>query len=318
MRWFDARLDELAPDAVLGYNNPSCPLLRRAAGRGYASFFIARSLANLFGPGRYVPDDVHLIANSPFTAAVAAQATGRQVEVVLPVVDFDAYRVERRERRYVTFVNPVPEKGVEVARAVARAMPEARFLFVQGRWADRSYAARRLAADNVEVWDHQDDMRSVYAVTDILLVPSQWLETFGRVVVEAQANGIPVVAADVGGLPFTVGEGGLLVRPKGEAAAYVERLRRLRADADLYARLSAGAVANSRRPELSPDRQVDRFAEIVEREAGAGERRRAPASSSDVAPGGRGRAAMADRERLLDSAPAPGRFPAARVARTSP
>lgn len=267
LAWFDRHLAARRPDIVLGYNNLTCPLLRRAARAGHPSFFIVRSLANLFGASRFIPDDVHLVANSPFTAAITAQATGTPVEVVLPLVDFAAYRAEQRQRRYVTFINPMPEKGAEVALAVARAMPEARFLFVKGKWGDRSYA--RVGSSglaNVEVWEHRDDMRPVYAVTDVLLFPSQWLETFGRVVLEAHANAIPVVAADVGGIPFTLGEGGLLVRPKGEAAAYVDALRRLRSDEQLYRQLSARALANSKRPEFDPERQIDEFVAIVERQ----------------------------------------------------
>jgi glycosyltransferase involved in cell wall biosynthesis len=269
--WFDRRLATYRPDAVLGYNNLTCPLLRRAARLGYPSFFFVRSLANLFGTSRYIPDEVHLLANSPFAAAVTTQATGRPVDVVLPLVDFGAYRVAQRERRYVTFINPTPEKGAEVAREVARAMPEARFLFVKGKWGDRSYGhVPGAELSNVTVWDYRHDMRPVYAVTNVLLFPSQWLETFGRVVVEAQANGIPVVAADVGGIPFTVGDGGLLVKRKGEASGYVDAVRRLLTDATFYAELSARALANSRRPEFDPDRQIDRFVDVVERQSAQG------------------------------------------------
>lgn len=268
--WFDDRLRESRPDVVLGYNNLSCPLLRHAARRGYPSFFIVRSLSNLFGASRFIPDEVHLLANSPFSASVAAQAIGKPVEVVLPLVDAAAYRAEKRERRFITFVNPMPEKGVEVALEIARAMPEARFLFVKGKWGDRSYASlSSLTLRNVEVWEYREDMRPVYAVTDILLVPSLWLETFGRVILEAQANGIPVVAADVGGIPFALGQGGLLVRPKGAAAGYVDALRRLRGDEAAYRRVSELALENSRRPEFDPERQVDNFIVLVDKHAPA-------------------------------------------------
>jgi len=74
------------------------------------------------------------------------------------------------------------------------------------------------------------------------------------------------VAADVGGIPFTLGEGGLLVRPKGDAGAYVDALRRLRSDEQLYRQLSARALANSKRPEFDPERQIDGFVAIVDRQ----------------------------------------------------
>jgi glycosyltransferase involved in cell wall biosynthesis len=117
---------------------------------------------------------------------------------------------------------------------------------------------------NVKIWDNQKDMRSVYAVTDILLVPSQFIETFGRVIIEAQLNGIPVVAADVGGIPYTLGQGGFLVKPKDKPEVYVDVLQQLRADRNLYEDLSLAAIKNSERPEFNPYQQVDNFIHFVE------------------------------------------------------
>jgi glycosyltransferase involved in cell wall biosynthesis len=45
---------------------------------------------------------------------------------------------------------------------------------------------------------------AVYATADLLVVPSR-AETYGMVVTEALARGIPVLATDVGGLPETLG-----------------------------------------------------------------------------------------------------------------
>ena len=57
---------------------------------------------------------------------------------------------------------------------------------------------------------------------DVLAVPSLpmpgWIEQFGRVVVEAQASGVPVVASASGALPDVVGHAGLLVPPDDPAA----------------------------------------------------------------------------------------------------
>lgn len=266
--WFGDHLRAYRPDVVLGYNDPRCALLRQAASSGHPALFFVRSMANVFGPGRFIPDGIELIANAPFTASVVAAATGRIPDVVLPAVDLLAHRAPQRERRFITFINPVPEKGVEVASAVARAMPDRRFLFVKGRWADRSYSGV-VGGSNVEVWEYQEDMRRVYGVTDVLLMPSQWPETFGRVALEAQANGIPVVAAAVGGIPYVVGRGGVLVQPKGDASAYVAALTRLADDSAAYEECSARALENVQRPEFLPEGQVDAFVAIAERRMAA-------------------------------------------------
>jgi len=54
-----------------------------------------------------------------------------------------------------------------------------------------------------------------YRNARFLVVPSLWYETFGFVVVEAMARGIPVIASNIGGLPYIVDDGvtGFLFEP---------------------------------------------------------------------------------------------------------
>jgi glycosyltransferase involved in cell wall biosynthesis len=47
---------------------------------------------------------------------------------------------------------------------------------------------------------HVDDVASIYAEADLLVLPTLW-EAFGRVIIEAWASGLPVVANEVGGIP---------------------------------------------------------------------------------------------------------------------
>ena len=111
--------------------------------------------------------------------------------------------------------------------------------------------------------EKQEDMRNVYEVTDILMVPSQWPETFGRVIIEAQVNSIPVVAANIGGIPYTLGKGGILVDPIDNPQAYVESIKKLRAE-NLYTELSELAFQNSQRQVFNAQYQVKKFVQLVE------------------------------------------------------
>ncbi|HEX6444303.1 MAG TPA: glycosyltransferase [Streptosporangiales bacterium] len=78
---------------------------------------------------------------------------------------------------------------------------------------------RRWAADrpSVEVLGHltRAECRDTLAASRAALLPSQWEETFGLVVVEAMAAGVPAVAAAHGSFPELVTEGrdGVLFRP---------------------------------------------------------------------------------------------------------
>ena len=88
------------------------------------------------------------------------------------------------------------------------------------------------------------DLDAAYAAADLLVLPSR-AETYGMVVTEALARGIPVLATAVGGLPETLGHApdgsrpGLLVEPAGLAAA----LRRWLTDAGLRGQLRRSARA---------------------------------------------------------------------------
>lgn len=105
-------------------------------------------------------------------------------------------------------------------------------------------AAELGMADRVVFHGHtaEADLPAAYAHFDVLAVPSVpvpgWLEQFGRVVVEAQAAGVPVVASASGALPDVVGSAGLLVAP-GDPGALAAALVRLLDEPGLWAELRA-------------------------------------------------------------------------------
>ncbi|WP_409465542.1 glycosyltransferase family 4 protein [Amycolatopsis sp. GA6-003] len=94
------------------------------------------------------------------------------------------------------------------------------------------------------------ELEAAYDRADLLVLPSL-AETYGMVVTEALARGIPVLASEVGGVPDALGRApdgeqpGLLV-PPGDSAALAEALRSWRDDPDLRKRLRTAAAARAR------------------------------------------------------------------------
>lgn len=73
-----------------------------------------------------------------------------------------------------------------------------------------------------------DTLSAAYASADIFVFPSSMFETFGLVVAEAMAAGLPVVSSRVGGVPeiITHGDNGYMVEVD-DVAAMIEHVRML-------------------------------------------------------------------------------------------
>lgn len=209
------------------------------------------------------------LANSLFTAARFRARYAIAPPVVRPIFRAERYRTAGRPE-HVTFINPVPEKGVAVALGLARACPDIPFVFVKG-WplSPRAQLALRRALrslPNVALRERTRDMREIYATTRLLLVPSAWQrETWGRVASEAHCSGIPVLGSDRGGLPEAIGPGGVVLPADAPLERWAAALRGLWSDAAWYARTAAAARAYAARPDLDVEEQTHRFLAEVER-----------------------------------------------------
>lgn len=113
-----------------------------------------------------------------------------------------------------------------------------------------------------------DALDAAYASADLLVLPSRG-ETYGMVVTEALARGIPVLATAAKGLPEALGRApdgslpGLLVEP-GDPSALADALRRWLGDGDLRRRLRRSA--RDRRTTLTGwEETVERVADVLDR-----------------------------------------------------
>lgn len=197
--------------------------------------------------------------------AEAAEARGWHAVVIPSLVDLSRCRVESSRER-VVLVNPRPEHGLDVALALSRSRPDVPFTLVESWPLDaREVSALRARIDglaNVEVQRFDPDPRRVYERARVLLVPYDYAGR-PRVVLEAQANGIPVIAAARPGPAEAVGPGGLLVDPAAPAAAWAGVLARVWDDESEYRRLSAEALSHASRAEVDPEEIVTRFEEAI-------------------------------------------------------
>jgi glycosyltransferase involved in cell wall biosynthesis/predicted metal-dependent phosphoesterase TrpH len=154
------------------------------------------------------------------------------------------------------------EKGIDLlvdAFLAAHARDERLRLVLAGDGPERSRVASRLGALATFLgWLHGDELARAYASADLFLFPSQ-TDTFGQVILEAQASGLPVIAVDAGG-PATLVEHlatGLLCAPR--ATALADALVELAGSPLLRERLSLAAQSSVR--ERTWERALERLAD---------------------------------------------------------
>lgn len=195
-----------------------------------------------------------VIATSPAAAAHLTEHHGLPpVHVVPPGVDRSPVAPGTDGvSRLLTVASITPRKGHDVLiKALTTVSDRPWTCSVVGPAPDPRYAAstRRATgscADRFE-WTGPlsgDALARQYSAADLFVLASR-AETYGMVVTEALARGIPVMA---GAAPDALGTGGLLL-PSGDVPAWSAALRRWFEDADLRTRLREAASA--RRAELS-------------------------------------------------------------------
>uniref|UniRef100_UPI0038CC13B2 glycosyltransferase family 4 protein n=1 Tax=Actinomycetospora lemnae TaxID=3019891 RepID=UPI0038CC13B2 len=180
-----------------------------------------------------------VVATSPWTARRLHQQ-GVDATVAVPGVD-PAPRAAGTDgaHRLLCLGAVTPTKGQDLLVAALAALREHPWTLdlvgPTGRdpafVADlRATVARHGLGDRVRITGPRTgaDLDAVWHAADLLVAPSR-VETYGMVVTEARARGIPVVASDVGGLPDTLANGGVLTPPE-DVPALVATLRRWFAD----------------------------------------------------------------------------------------
>lgn len=107
------------------------------------------------------------------------------------------------------------------------------------------------------------DLPKIHAISDIAVVPSIWEEPAGRVVIEAQASGLPVIVSDSGGIPDYSSKKGSLVVKRGDnfVNQLSHALETLIKDEDL--RNEMGEAGHLFAKSFSPQRYYTELIEIL-------------------------------------------------------
>lgn len=165
-----------------------------------------------------------LIANSNFIEGnLRHLAPESEIELLRPQIN--TAELEKEYRCFKGTVSPLGVvvigdsvlKGGDIARRVAARLPETIFYVF-----DRRYTAPQ-RMNNVFFMPWQAP-GAVYAHARVVMVPSRWHEAFGRVVIEAQALGVPVVASNRGGIPEALRDHSRLVHDLNDVDEWARQI----------------------------------------------------------------------------------------------
>ena len=201
------------------------------------------------GPGNYI------VYNSEWVARSLAYPIPGYV--LPPSVDYRYYDVggDPFGRKYITLINHNANKGANQVIEIARRMPDREFLFVDGGYGDQ------ITEDlpNLTVWPHQADIREVYKVTRLLLMPSNY-ESWGRTCTEAMCNGIPVIHSNTPGL-MENSAGRQIAVDRDNIAEWMATIAAMD-NKKLYSTFSADGRKRAR--ELDPEVHLTKFVQWLE------------------------------------------------------
>jgi glycosyltransferase involved in cell wall biosynthesis len=190
-----------------------------------------------------------LFAPNPELCALLEQTTGRKCHLMPRGVDAELFHPAKRKRNpedhafVLGFVGRLSvEKNVALLAQVQQGLERMgltnfRFLIV-GHGAEDSWLRERLPRAEFAGVLRGEALSEAYANMDLFVFPSH-TDTFGNVVLEALASGVPAIVTPYGG-PATIvrdGETGRIVRDEEFAAAAAGIL----ADAEKHAQMRIAA-----------------------------------------------------------------------------
>jgi len=195
--------------------------------------------------------NVDLLISNSFFMKKYLKKMDIKSEVIYPFIKLDDYKYKTIKKsssslkKYITFIKPIYNKGVEIALKITKELPKREFLFVGESTSMSKKILREIhELENVKFIEWVQDMRNIYQQTRVIIMPSIWEEAFGRVPIEAGINGIPSIVSKRGGIQESVGREGIIIEDFQNIDNWIKSLEKLD-NREQYYKYSVSAKKNA-------------------------------------------------------------------------
>jgi glycosyltransferase involved in cell wall biosynthesis len=213
---FELTLQLFCPDVIVTFGDTSVDqkIRYRANQLGVKVIF---TLHNTSYANKAVPHVQHYICPSNYLREFYSELKSNSSTIYPPL---DPKLVECdpsvQQRVFLTYVNPVLEKGLLLAVAIFHTLlntrPDIPIFVVEGR-GNAQHLLKACAATGLDLNEYDNlyistapmSAKEIMQHTRLLIMPSVIDEAAGRVAMEAMYNGIPALVSDKGALPEIVG-----------------------------------------------------------------------------------------------------------------
>jgi glycosyltransferase involved in cell wall biosynthesis len=205
-----------------------------------------------------LPNFSHIsyVTNSLFCQRRILERFGLSSKVIRPIVLPENYQTAMDPVEVTAFSLSLI-KGTDIVLDLAEALPDIPFRIFANQRTRGSEATKLLqrarGLANLRISPPVPTGGRVYQRTRVVLAPSRWEETWGRIATEAHVNDIPVLASDRGGLPEAVGPGGLCLPIDVPLTQWRDALKQLFYDEEARARMATEIGRHRASPLIDPE-----------------------------------------------------------------
>jgi glycosyltransferase involved in cell wall biosynthesis len=199
------------------------------------------------------PDATAVVRARGYRGPVTSIGYGVDLTTFNPAAEPSPHRAVRPEFRIGYVGRIVEEKGLDDALDAMKLATTPVSLAIMGEGPHEDRLRQRIAelglTDRVSIrgWGTPSDVAAFLRSLDVMILLTRTTksvrEQFGRVIVEAQACGVPVIGSQGGAIPDVVGDGGWIV-PERDPAALASLLDFIAADTKALAAQGLAAQSN--------------------------------------------------------------------------